>query len=111
MVDGFDGSIFGPYEDEFESESIFSADDTFFIFFVVGGGSHMSEDEFGYPYIMFGVLGDVDTISIVVHCDGSGFLVDRNFDLGYFAYFFGVIVVICVHSYGVIATVYDSFIE
>ena len=73
----------------------------------------MSEDKFGYPYIMFGVLGDVDTISIVVHCDDSGFLVNRNFDLCYFMYFFGIriIFIFCVHSYGVIATVYDSFIE
>ncbi len=80
VVDGFDISIYGPYEDQFESETIFAAGDAFFIFVVVGGGAHVSEDEFRNPYVMFGMFDDINTIAIVDHGDFAGGRVTGDID-------------------------------
>ena len=107
MVDGFNVSISGPDEDEFETETVFAADDFLFFFVVIGGSAEMTKHHLWNPESIVGVFCDIDAIAVVGNGD-SAIGGNCRFDVGH-CFFIG-----CgglKHADHVVSGIDDSFIE
>ena len=81
MIDCFDATPRRPDENKLESETVFPAYDfLFLVFVIVGRCAKMAENHFRNPELVFGVLGDIDTIAVVCQVDRSVSGVDFYFE-------------------------------
>ena len=84
MVDGFHAPPDRPDKDELEPEPVLPADDfLLLVFVVVGGCAKMAENHLRNPEFVFGMLGDVDSITVIRHMNRSIRGIDFYFEGGH----------------------------
>ena len=84
MVDGFYAAPDRPDKDEFEPEPVLPADDfLFLVLVVVGGCAKMAENHLRNPEFVFGMLGDIDSVTIIRHMNRSIRGIDFHFEGGH----------------------------
>ena len=71
MVDGLDAAKRRPYVCKFNTEPVFSTRCAFLCFIVIGGSAQMCENEFGNPYRMFRMFGNINAVAIIIYSNNS----------------------------------------
>ena len=81
MIDGFHAPPDRPDKDELEPEPVLPADDfLLLVFVVVGRCAKMAENHLRNPEFVFGMLGDVDSITVIRHMNRSIGRIDFHFE-------------------------------